>query len=184
MIEVRALERLSMADLRRIAHGYSSDAKYVVVLTETEESASIKLRLVALGEPYVKKFDPDAETLRRYVRVLKQGFSFGAYEGELLVGLLIAEAERWNRSLRVSEFHVAETHRGMGIGRRLMERAAEQAVRAGLRIIVCETQNTNPTAVEVYRRLGFGIEGVDISFYSNADYPDGEIAIFMKRRLP
>ena len=31
--------------------------------------------------------------------------------------------------------------------------------------------------------LGFRVEGVDISFYSNDDYPEGEIAVFMKRRL-
>ena len=67
-----------------------------------------------------------------------------------------------------------------------MERVAEKASRAGFRIMVCETQNTNPTAINVYRKLGFrveGIEGIDISFYSNHDYPEGEIAVFMKRRL-
>ena len=64
-----------------------------------------------------------------------------------------------------------------------MECVAEAASRAGFRIIVCETQNTNPTAIKVYRKLGFRVEGVDISFYSNHDYPEGEIAIFMKRRL-
>nr|MBA3321877.1 GNAT family N-acetyltransferase [Pyrinomonadaceae bacterium] len=113
----------------------------------------------------------------------KDNFSFGAYDGALLVGLLIAEARLWNHSLWVCEFHVAETHRQRGIGKRLMDCAAEKAKQAGLRIIVCETQNTNAAAISVYRKLGFGIDGIDISYYSNTDYPDGEIAIFMKRRL-
>jgi hypothetical protein len=26
--------------------------------------------------------------------------------------------------------------------------------------------------------MGFTLEGVDISFYTNQDYPDGEIAVF------
>jgi len=64
-----------------------------------------------------------------------------------------------------------------------MERAAAKARQAGLRAILCETQTTNITSITVYRSLGFRIEGVDISHYPNADYPDGEVAILMKRRL-
>lgn len=184
MIEVRPLTKLDATELKRIASGYSSDSKYVVMHVDSASRASIDLRLVALKQPFVKKYDHfDAETLQRYNEVLKDNYSFGAYDGELLVGLLIAEARLWNLSLWVCEFHVAETHRQMGIGKRLMECAAEKAKQAGLRIIVCETQNTNAAAISIYRKLGFGIEGIDISYYSNTDYPDGEIAIFMKRRL-
>jgi ribosomal protein S18 acetylase RimI-like enzyme len=184
MIEVRALENLNPADLRWVASGYSSNGKYEVVLTDSGNHLSIELRFVALNQPYVKKYDHfDDETTQRYNRVLKDGYSFGAFDGDLLVGLVIAEARSWNRSLWVYEFHVAETHRNLGIGKRLMECAAEKAKDAELRIIVCETQNTNAAAIEVYRKFGFKIEGVDISYYSNADYPDGEIAVFMKRRL-
>jgi ribosomal protein S18 acetylase RimI-like enzyme len=64
-----------------------------------------------------------------------------------------------------------------------METAVQKAKAAGLRTIVCETQNTNATAVNVYRRLGFSVEAIDISYYSNDDYPDGDVAVFMKRRL-
>lgn len=49
--------------------------------------------------------------------------------------------------------------------------------------MVCETQSTNGAAIEAYHRLGFRVEGVDISYYSNEDYPDGECAVFMKKRL-
>ena len=55
-----------------------------------------------------------------------------------LVGLAIAEGHRWNRSLSVHEFHVAETHRNQGISKRLMECVVEKASREGFRIIVCE----------------------------------------------
>ena len=183
MVEIRPLTKLSLADLKRIASGYSADSKYAVVYTETESCVSFKLRPVTLAKPYIKRFHYDDETLQQYNAVLNEGYSFGAYDGDLLVGLAIAEGHRWNRSLFVHEFHVAETHRNQGIGRRLMDRVAEKASCAGFRIIVCETQNTNPTAINVYRKLGFRVEGVDISFYSNNDYPQGEIAVFMKRRL-
>ena len=183
MIEIRSLTELSLADLKRIASGYSSNSKYTVLHTETESCVSFDLRLVALDKPYIKRFHYDTEIFQQYNTVLNAGYSFGAYDGDLLVGLAIAEGHQWNRSLSVHEFHVAETHRNQAIGKRLMECVAEKGSRAGFRIIVCETQNTNPTAINVYRKLGFRVEGVDISFYSNDDYPEGEIAVFMKRRL-
>ena len=39
----------------------------------------------------------------------------------------------------------------------------EKVYGAGLRVIVCETQNTNVTVIRVYQQLGFRIEGIDIS---------------------
>ena len=184
MIEIRRLTELSSADLRRVGSGYSSDSRYVVVYAESEGCVSFELRLAPLDRPYVREWDYDERTLERYERVLAMGYSFGAYDGSLLVGLVVAEPEGWNRSLWVWEFHVAESYRKRGIGRRLMTCVAERAERAGLRTIVCETQNTNVTAINVYRKLGFRIEGIDISYYSNEDYPGSEIALFMKRRLP
>jgi len=184
MIEIRALRGLSIADLQRVASGYASDSKYVVRYTSTEDHVSFDLQLVSLGQPYVKQFDYDDDTLQRYERLLNEGYSFGAYDEDLLVGLIIGEPHQWNYSLWVLEFHVVDAYRNEGVGKHLMEAVAEKAKEAGFRTIVCETQNTNVTAIKVYRKLGFGLEGIDISYYSNDDYPDGEIAVFMKRRLP
>jgi GNAT superfamily N-acetyltransferase len=54
---------------------------------------------------------------------MQRGFSFGVYDREQLVGLLIAEPQAWNQSLSVWEFHVAPAHRRAGIGRQLMATA-------------------------------------------------------------
>lgn len=184
MIAIHPLTQLDSTDLNRVASGYTSNGTYVVSYTDSENHTSIKLQFVALDEPYIKQYDHyDTETVQHYNQVLPQGYSFGAYDNGLLVGLLLAEPHAWNRSLWVWEFHVAEPHRNMGIGKRLMDHAIEKAKRTQLRTIVCETQNTNAIAIMVYRKLGFSIEGIDISYYSNDDYPHGEIAVFMKRRL-
>lgn len=184
MAFIRRLTSLALADLKRVASGYSCDSKYLVNYADSQGHTSFELRLVALPTPFVKAYDHfDDESLERYGPALGSGFSCGAFEDDALVGLAIAEPDRWNRSVWVWEFHVAESYRRKGIGGRLMEYVALQAKREGLRSIVCETQNTNAIAIEAYRRLGFRVEGVDISHYSNDDYPDGEIAVFMKRRV-
>jgi len=183
MIEISPLKKLDLADLERVASGYTSNGKYEVTYSDAENHSSISLQFVETKEPYVKKYDHDAETFRQYSEILGNCFSFGAYDEACLVGLILAEAREWNRSLWVWEFHVTETHRNKGIGKQLMEQAVESAKRANLRTIVCETQNTNANAIHVYRKLGFRVEGIDISYYTNDDHPDGEVAVFMKRRL-
>jgi ribosomal protein S18 acetylase RimI-like enzyme len=101
-----------------------------------------------------------------------------------MVGVALAEPRQWNETLWVWEFHVAETRRGRGIGRRLMAELAEQARAAGLRALVCETQNTNLPAINFYRAVGFTLEGVDVSYYTNDDMsPGGTVAVFMKLRI-
>ena len=184
MIDVHRLTTLTAADLKRIASGYTSISKYTVTHTDSAAYAAIELELVQLDQPYIKTYDHfDDETVGRYRQALALGYSFGAFDGELLVGIVLAEAHAWNQSVWVWEFHVESSYRVQGIGRRLIEALAEKAYTAGLRTIVCETQNTNATAIQVYRQLRFRLEGVDISYYSNQDYPDGEIAVFMKRRI-
>jgi ribosomal protein S18 acetylase RimI-like enzyme len=97
--------------------------------------------------------------------------------------LALTEARWWNRSLWLWEFYVAATHRRRGIGRQLMDALAEKARQAGFRVITLETQNTNVPAITFYRSAGFEIEAIDLSLYTNHDVTDGEIAIFMKRKV-
>jgi ribosomal protein S18 acetylase RimI-like enzyme len=156
---------------------------YVVQKTESEMNTGISLEWVDLEKPYVKRWETDQRELARLQAAVLEGFSWAAYDGELVVALAIAEPRRWNRSLWVWDLHVAETHRRQGIGRRLIETLADCANQAGFRVLVCETQNTNAPAIAFYRQVGFEIDGIDLSYYTNADMTDGEVAIFMKRKL-
>jgi ribosomal protein S18 acetylase RimI-like enzyme len=179
--EIRPLLRLERAELEAVITGYTSPARYRVHREESDEAASFRLELV--NQPYVKRFDlPDA-SFDEYQRLLPEGLSLGAYDADKLVGAALAERRTWNGSLFVHEFHVAEGYRGRGLGARLMDSLAERARAAGLRVLVCETQTTNVPAVRFYRRVGFMLDGIDLSLYSNDDWPDGEIALYMKRKL-
>jgi ribosomal protein S18 acetylase RimI-like enzyme len=184
MVSIQPLTQLEDDQLTLIA-GYTTRSAYVVEKSEQEEQTSITLRLVSFASPEQNRFDPPAEDMvALYREAATKGFCFAAYEGEQMVGIALAEAQKWNRSLWVWEFHIAPSHQGRGIGRQLMERLVEAAKAAGLRIIVCETQSTNVPAIRFYRRVGFTIEGIDLSYYSNEDMEPGRgVAVFMKRRL-
>jgi ribosomal protein S18 acetylase RimI-like enzyme len=183
MIEVKTLRRVAPEEIRSLASGYVSAFRYNIRKAETPERTVISLELAALEPPYVRHFEHESATLEAYGRVVKQGFSLGAYAEERLIGIALAEPHRWNRSLWVHEFHVDAPHRGRGIGRQMMEALADRARAADLRVLVCETQNTNVPAIAFYRAVGFEMEGVDLSYYTNEDMTQGEVAIFMKRKL-
>lgn len=182
MVSIKQLENFSVEDIRKLTAPSICQDTYRVVYLENETSVRFELQLVPLKTPYTHRYEYiDEEWVQTWLR--PAGFSFGAYDGDHLVGALIAEKREWNNSLWVWEFMIAEGHRRQGIGRRLMEHAAIKAREAGLRTIVCETQNRNSNAIKAYHRMGFHIEGLDISYYTNEDFPDGDVAVFMKLRL-
>lgn len=184
MTDIRPLAQVNPDDLHRLMTGYTSDAKYQISRSESHQQFTLALELIRLPQPYHKRYDHlDTETLERYRLVPVFGYSFGAYEEEQCVGMILAEPHHWNKSLWVWELHVAESHRRRGVGQRLVEAITEKAHTVDLRTLVCETQNTNVPAVHFYRSIGFQIEGIDLSYYTNTDFPDGEIALFMKKRL-
>jgi ribosomal protein S18 acetylase RimI-like enzyme len=183
-MEIRPITQLDPAIWGQVISGYTAHERYAVLRSESDATTSMTLQLEALDKPYVKVYEPpDAEQSGIYQRSLEHGFSLGAYDGERLVGVALAEPQAWNNTLWVWEFHVAESYRGQGIGYQLMETLAERCRAAGLRAIKCETQTTNVPAIRFYRKAGFSLEGIELSLYSNDDWPDGEIAVFMKRKL-
>jgi ribosomal protein S18 acetylase RimI-like enzyme len=184
MLEIRSLPALTMAEITRIATPYTVYQRYAVTHSDTPGRVSFDLVLESLPAPVERVYDHfDAALVTEFNAALPNDFSFGAYQDGALVGFLLARAERWNNSLWVMEFHVAAGQRRQGIGRSLMARAAEAAVQADLRVITCETQTANTPAIAAYRALGFHLEGIDISYYTNTDYPNRDVAVFMKLRL-
>ncbi len=181
-IVLRPFTPVDLAQLPAVMTGYTTSEKYVVQKVESEAETAVTLHLVPLPGPKTFRYEHlDQAELDRLAGVVAEGFSFGAFVDEGLVGVALASPESWNGSLRVWEFHVAEAWRGQGLGRRLMERVGETAVAHQLRVIVCETQSSNVPAIRAYRRLGFVLDAVDLSFYSNEDVAQENVAVFMKR---
>ncbi|MBK8899944.1 MAG: GNAT family N-acetyltransferase [Anaerolineaceae bacterium] len=181
-VVIRPFTTTDLPQLPTVITGYVTHEKYVVQKMETEAETAVTLKLVTLPGPKTFTYDHlDEAELDRLAGIVAEGFSFGAFVGKQLVGAALASPEHWNGSLRVWEFHVQETWRGQGLGRRLMEQVVETAVTHHLRVIVCETQSSNVPAIRAYRRLGFVLDAVDLSFYSNEDVQKESVAVFMKR---
>ena len=184
MLEIKPLSALDRETVNRIITGYVTLEKYYVTHSESESNTIFALELVKLDKPSVIRYShQDDAALAEYQEIIQHNLSLGAYVDDVLVGLALIDPQHWNNSLRVHEFHVDERQRGQGIGHKLMKAVFEKGRAANFRIVICETQNINVPAIRFYRRMGFTLEGIDLSLYSNHDYPDGEVAIFMKYKL-
>jgi streptothricin acetyltransferase len=182
-ITIGPLTTLSAEMLAELNRGYTSSARYRASKSEGPERTTFTLEWEMLPAPYVKHWDSDEEELARYQEIATEGHSLAAYEADRQVALALCEPRRWNGTLWIWEFHVAESHRRHGIGRRLMDTVAVLARQDGFRALGLETQNTNTPAITFYRAVGFEIDAIDLSLYTNTDATDGEVAIFMKRKL-
>lgn len=184
MIEIRPLKSISASEIHDIGGGYTSPSRYVVSKVESPERTVITLELTPLDKPYVKQWDPSDEVEeKRDQQCVAEGYSLGAYDGDQMAGLAVIEPRWWNRTFFIWEFHVAEAYRRKGIGRHLMEAVVAEARQAGFRVVALETQSTNLPAISFYRSVGFEIDALDLSLYTNTDAINGEVAIFMKRKL-
>jgi ribosomal-protein-alanine acetyltransferase len=96
----------------------------------------------------------------------------GAYAG-LLAPKGAAEAD-------IQTIAVAETARGHGLGRTLMQTLIGEARKRGAREVFLEVRADNPTAHRLYRRLGFDDVGVRRGSYQ----PDNVDAIVMRLHIP
>jgi ribosomal protein S18 acetylase RimI-like enzyme len=180
---IRKLEAISVEELRRLIRGYQSPARYRAGKVETETHTSITLDLENLETPYLKTWELTQDDIQHYTQIVTEGHSLAAFDGNEIVGLGLAEARQWNRTLWIWEFHVLESHRRQGIGRSLMDALEQEALRIGMRTMLVEVQNTNVPAIRFYRSVGFQVESIDLSYYTNADTTDFEVAIFMKRKI-
>ncbi|HEV8191646.1 MAG TPA: GNAT family N-acetyltransferase [Ktedonobacterales bacterium] len=184
MPEIRPLRTLDERLLHDLITGYTSTARYEVAKVESPEYTRIELQLVPLERPFVKRYTHlDAATVRRYLNIAALGSSLGAFAGERCIGIALAEPQDWNQSLNVHEFHVAEEFQGQGLGRQLMEALIVHARALGMRCIVCETQTTNVPAIMFYCAMGFTLDGIDLSLYTNHDREGGEVAVYMRKVL-
>lgn len=166
-----------------IEAGYQSNEHYRVTKQEGEQKTTIQMELFPFEQPYIKRWEITDQDRNFYGKIITEGNSLAGYDEDQMVSVAIAENRKWNKTLWIWEFHVAPSHKGRGIGRKMMALLGEMARSLNLRTMLVETQSTNLPAIRFYWAVGFTIDGIDLSYYTNQDAPDGEVAIFMKKRI-
>lgn len=96
--------------------------------------------------------------------------------GELMACVEVCP-EEWSNRLMVTELWVCDALRGKGIGKQLMDKAKEVALRQNRRAIILETQSCNADAIGFYLHQGFELIGFDTCCYTNNDIGRREVRI-------
>lgn len=183
-MEIKKLESYSMEEQKLLGNfGYTSSYQYQVKKEETLEKISFSVERIHLESPYNKLYQEEPEDYERYNRIIPMGFSLGGFLNNKMIAVVICEPIYWNKTLNIWNFQVSEEHRGLKIGKTLMESVIELARSKGFRAVVLETQNTNVPAIGFYMKCGFELDGIDLSYYTNNDAESGEVAFFMKRKI-
>ncbi len=97
-------------------------------------------------------------------------------EDELLACIEVCP-EEWSNRLMVTELWVCDELQGKGLGKRLMDKAKEIALKQNRRAIILETQSCNTNAIGFYLHQGFELIGFDTCCYTNDDIGRREVRI-------
>ena len=96
--------------------------------------------------------------------------------GEMLACIEVCP-EEWSNRLVVTELWLSEELRRKGVGKRLMDKAKEVAVRQKRRAVILETQSCNTNAIGFYLHQGFELIGFDTCCYTNEDIARREVRV-------
>jgi streptothricin acetyltransferase len=125
--------------------------------------------------PWIKRYPADQQAeayLNRPDHAAWLAYVDGHVAGQILV------AEHWNRYAFVCDLTVDLPYRRVGVGSRLIARAARWAGGRKLAGVMVETQNINVPACRFYESCGFALGGIDAQLYRGLPELAGEMALF------
>ena len=182
--QIKKISSLTQELVERIVPGYTSDQIFRIRKTDDGNQMTFTLSLEKIEPPFFKKHDySNPSVLAHYNSIAAQGNCYGIFYEKKCIGFLLSEIQSWNSTMIVREFGIQPDSRKQGFGKALMAHVIEKAKFLNLRSIFCETQNTNVDAIEFYKKVGFKIDGMDLSFYQNEDQLKREMAIFLRYDL-
>ncbi|WP_433264994.1 GNAT family N-acetyltransferase [Actinosynnema sp. CS-041913] len=160
---------MTPADLLALDDSFTTDTVFDVV----SNPLGFALEPVPVDPPLVKVYPPDEDDLPTD--------GFVAVDDELR-GFVSLEIVGWHRRLVLRQVTVAPSHRGRGIGRRLVELALDYGRANDARTAWLETSNVNVPAIRAYQRMGFALCGLDTTLYRGTP-AEGEIALYLAKAL-
>lgn len=184
MIQIRTLNHITYDAIKNFGfNGFITDSIYIISQENTELGFSFNIEKRKLDNTYVKEWQTSKESVEGDNETLKYGLSFGAYEGETLVGILLVSKVSWNNSLWIENIRVTDSHRGLGIAQKMLYALENMGRDAGYRLIGLEVMASNYPAIELYKKYGYKIDGLDTSHYPTRQGGQKEVALFMKYYL-
>ena len=179
MLSITHLTELTFENFIIPGHyGYVSNGIYKVKKFSDRESISFNFKSEKTDVPYVKTWKLTDENINHCKKIIAEGFSFGAYKENELIGVILCETRKWNNTLYIENLFVSESHRRKGTGKLLIKKVIEISRQKNFRHIELETQNTNVPAIEFYKKQGFEITGMNMTLYDPLENKD-EVALFM-----
>ncbi|MCT4631384.1 MAG: GNAT family N-acetyltransferase [Firmicutes bacterium] len=180
MIEIRTLEKLSFEELESFGfNGFKTDRIIAVEKSKEDKSMVIKFNEVELDRQYIKEWKSDNDSISFFQSIIDEGFSFGVFKDNVLIGILLSSYHGWNNSLWIENIRVSEKAMGEGIGRKLIDRLISYGKSKKIRILGLEVQSTNYPAIKFYEKCGFEISGVDFKRYPQRENDIFQVAIIM-----
>ncbi len=112
-----------------------------------------------------------------YDQLVKDHVFIGAYDGGKCVGLAIL-ADDMFQYMYLDDLKVSREYRKQGVGKALIEKAAEVARQRNYRGIYTIAQDNNVSACKFYLKAGFEIGGFDNRVYHGTSQEDKANIIF------
>lgn len=184
MVEIRTLKKLSFEQLESFGfNGFKTDKIISVEKSNEGKSIVIKLNELKLENEYIKEWKSDHDSVSFFQNIIDEGFSFGAFKDDVLIGILLSSYHEWNNSLWIENIRISEKAKGEGLGRELIDSLIEFARNENVRILGLEVQSSNYPAIKFYEKCGFEISGVDFNRYPQRENDIYQVALIMNINL-
>ncbi|MBR0081507.1 MAG: GNAT family N-acetyltransferase [Clostridia bacterium] len=146
MIEIKRADRNNFCETSMDAFDRSQEVQNVWCMENG--------RLVLKFRPFTETWSPE-QRRKKAGEILSGRYStFCAFEGDAVVGEIMLMPERNGNRLIIDSFHVSRAFRRRGIGRRLIEAAAEYARGRGASALYASCCSAEET-IDFYRAMGF-----------------------------
>lgn len=125
------------------------------------------------------KLDDDGRfVMKQIVNGIEEGLALVAEHSQIAVGVLIAQNQATNSTLRLLDLRVDDDHRGQGVGSALLFQAIQHARELGLRAIAARTKTNNIPAANFLLKRGFDLAGLNTHLHSNHDLVKESVTLF------
>jgi len=125
-----------------------------ITIQRMESRAEIPYDLLMLADPSKRMID----------EYMNRGQCYLAYHNGEVVGEFVF-IHTHPHTIEIVNIAVKEEYQGKGIGKKLLERAVEEARRIGAKSLEIGTGNSSIFQLRLYQKCGFRITGIDHGFF-------------------